>query len=67
MACGYVCTNCGKCRSEKRAIFEPGICLSCGFANSPDAVVCASCGALLLQPPGQSQGTKMARVPVDAR
>ena len=60
MACGYVCTNCGKCRSEQRILLKPGACLSCGFENDPNAAVCISCGQPLLQPPGQRQAASAA-------
>lgn len=50
--CGYVCCNCGRCRSDSKFVKPFGTCPACGELNDVAAAVCEYCGTKLTVPPG---------------
>lgn len=50
MACGYVCTQCGKCQDLPPIV--AGKCPFCQSINEPTAKRCSTCGKPLMPPPG---------------
>ena len=45
--CHY-CFNCGRCRGEMPESFAMPLCMTCGYENKPEDLVCAKCGASLV-------------------
>ena len=58
MACGYVCTNCGKCKEPLPSL---GVCPFCKTPYT-DEPVCPNCGRPKIALPGESAQTVKEQV-----